>query len=59
MIGATNARGEKPAANPVGPADLAATMHHCLGINPDEEFHTPDGRPVKIVDGGKVIQSLL
>jgi len=59
VIGATNPRGEKPAANPVSPADLAATIYHCLGINPDEEFHTPDGRPVKIVDGGKPIRALL
>jgi hypothetical protein len=59
VVGATNARGEKPAANPVGPADLAATMFHCLGINPDEEYHTPDGRPVTIVDGGKAIEALL
>jgi uncharacterized protein (DUF1501 family) len=59
VVGATNARGEKPAANPVGPADLAATMFHCLGINPDEEDHTPDGRPVTIVDGGKAIEALL
>ena len=58
-IGATNARGERPAANPVGPADLAATMHHCLGINPDEEYKTAEGRPLKIVDGGKVIRELL
>lgn len=59
VIGATNARGEKPASNPVGPADLAATMHHCLGIDPDEEYHSPEGRPLKIVDGGKVIRELL
>lgn len=59
VIGATNSRGEKPAADPLGPADLTATMHHCLGIDPDEEYRTPEGRPLKIVDGGKVIQSLL
>lgn len=58
-IGATNARGERPAANPVGPADLAATMHHCLGIDPDEEYKTAEGRPLKVVDGGKVIRELL
>lgn len=58
-IGATNSRGERPADNPVGPEDLAATMHHCLGINPSDEFHTPEGRPVKIVNGGRVLSELL
>ena len=58
VIGATNERGEKPADNPVGPADLAATIHHCLGINPEEELRTPDGRPVKIVDGGEPVKDL-
>jgi len=30
-----------------------------LGIDPKDEFHTPDGRPVAIVNNGKVIQELL
>jgi hypothetical protein len=59
VVGATNSRGEKPAANPVGPADLAATMYRCLGIDPNHEFYTPEGRPVRIVDGGKVITDVL
>jgi hypothetical protein len=58
VIGATNARGVRPAADPVGPEDLAATMYSCLGINADEEFYTPEGRPIKIVNGGRVIQGL-
>src|SRR5213080_3911049 len=49
VIGATDARAEKPAADPLGPEDLCATMYRLLGINPDEEFYTPEGRPVKIV----------
>lgn len=57
-LGATNARGERPAEDPVGPEDLAATMYHCLGINSDDEFHTPEGRPIKIVNNGQVIQEL-
>jgi uncharacterized protein (DUF1501 family) len=59
VIGRTTARGEKPADDPHGPEDLAATIHHCLGINPDEEFLTPEGRPVKIVNNGHVIQGLV
>ena len=59
VLGETNARGEKPVGETTGPADLAATICHCLGINPDDEFHTPEGRPVKITNGGKVIRGLL
>lgn len=59
VIGRTDARGEKPADEPHGPEDLAATIYHCLGIDPDEEFRTPEGRPVKIVNEGRAIQGLI
>lgn len=59
VIGSTNARGERPASDPVGPEDLAATMYSCLGINSDGEFYTPEGRPIKIVNNGKPIKGLL
>lgn len=58
-LGETNSHGEKPIGESTGPADLAATICHCLGINPDSEFHTPEGRPVKITHGGNVIRGLL
>lgn len=57
-IGNTNARGERPASNPVGPEDLAATVYRQLGIDPEHTFHTPEGRPVKVVNDGKVISEL-
>ena len=50
---------ERPAGDPHGPEDLAATMYHLLGIDPNEEFYTPEGRPVKIVNNGRVIHGLL
>lgn len=59
VLGETNARGEKPVGDTTGPADLSATICHCLGINPDDEFHTPEGRPVKITNSGRVIRGLL
>ena len=55
----SDARAEKPADNPYGPEDLAATIYRQLGINSDEEFITPDGRPVKIVNQGRVIRELV
>ena len=58
-VGASDARAEKPADNPHGPEDLAATIYRQLGINAEEEFITPEGRPVKIVNQGRVIQELV
>ena len=59
VVGKSDARAEKAAELPYGPEDLAATMHHQLGINPDEEFITPEGRPIKIVNQGRLIRELL
>ena len=59
VIGRTNEHGEKPVDDPHGPEDLAATLFHCLKINPHDEFYTPEGRPVKIVNNGRVISGLL
>jgi uncharacterized protein (DUF1501 family) len=59
VIGRSDPRAEKPADDPHGPEDLAATIYHCLGIDSEQEFHTPEGRPVKIVNGGSVIGGLV
>lgn len=59
VVGKTDARAEKPDGLAYGPEDLAATMYRLLGINPDDEFHTPEGRPIKIANNGRVIQELL
>ena len=48
-----------PTGDPTGPEDLAATIYHCLGINPNDEFHTAEGRPVKIVNNGRTISELV
>ncbi|MFN4260865.1 MAG: DUF1501 domain-containing protein [Gemmataceae bacterium] len=58
-IGKSNERAERPATNPYGPEDLSATLFHLMGIDPNEEFHTPEGRPIKIANDGRVIQDLL
>jgi uncharacterized protein (DUF1501 family) len=58
-IGASDARAERPAAPPHGPENLAATIFHLMGIDAREDFHTPEGRPVPIVNNGRVIQDLL
>src|SRR5262245_50488673 len=59
VVGASDARAERPATTPHGPEDLAATICHLLGIDPTEEFYTPEGRPVQIVTGGRVMRELV
>ena len=58
-IGASDARAERPASDPHGPEDLAATIYHLMGIDYTEDFYTPEGRPVPIVNGGRVMRELL
>lgn len=59
IVGKSDARAEKPDGNPYGPEDLSATMFRLMGLNPDEEFYTPEGRPVKIANNGRVMTELL
>jgi hypothetical protein len=58
-VGRTDSRGESPADRPVSPADLARTVYTLLGIDPDREFRTADGRPVKVAAGGVTIPECL
>ena len=59
IIGQSDERAERPADNPFGPEDLNTTIYHLLGINPKEEFHTIEGRPMPIVNGGRTLEELL
>lgn len=59
VIGASDERAERPADAPHGPEDLAATVFHLMGIDPKEEFLTPEGRPVPVANGGRVMWELL
>ena len=60
VIGASDALGEYPLQRPVTPSDLAATIFTLLGIDPNGELHTADGRPVRIApDGSQVITELM
>jgi hypothetical protein len=58
-VGETDAHGELPASRPVAPEDLLATVYHLLGIDPDAELRTPEGRPIKILDAGDVVKEAL
>lgn len=57
-IGASDRIGESPRDQPVTPADLAFSIYRLLGVDPDHELITPDGRPIPLVQGGKWIPQL-
>lgn len=59
VVGASDRAGESPADRPVTPADLARTIYTMLGVDPDAELHTPDGRPVRVNQGGDVVRELI
>ena len=60
VIGSSDAVGESPHDRPVTPSDLAATIYTLLGIDPQTELHSADGRPVRITPhGSTVIDELL
>lgn len=57
--GASDPTAAEPELDPVSPENLATTIYHLLGIVADKELMAPGGRPVEIVDGGKVIKDIL
>ncbi len=58
VYGSSDRFAAEPATNPVPPADLAATVYHCLGVEPRTEIHDRLGRPLTLCDG-KVIDGVL
>jgi hypothetical protein len=58
VVGKSDAKAEKPASDPYGPEDLFATICHTMGMNPEHEFITPDGRPIMAVNQGRKIEPL-
>ncbi|MCY2966133.1 MAG: DUF1501 domain-containing protein, partial [Planctomycetota bacterium] len=57
-IGESDRVGESPHENPVTPNDLARTIYTLLGVDPDFELRTSDGRPVPVNQGGRLIREL-
>jgi hypothetical protein len=59
VYGSSDATASEPEDEPIAPADLANTMYHLMGIVADKEIMAPGGRPIEIVDGGKLIKDLI
>jgi hypothetical protein len=57
--GASDRIGARPSSCPVTPADVIATIYHCLGIPADLELRDRLARPFQLVPWGNPIRELL
>jgi hypothetical protein len=58
VIGKSSADGSEVKDRPVTVPDLMASLCHALKVDASKEVDTPIGRPMKVVDGGKVVREL-
>jgi hypothetical protein len=58
VYGSSTRDGAYVASDPVTPGDLAATLYHCLGVDPRAEITDQQNRPFAISDG-EVLSRLL
>jgi len=59
VIGTTDSKGYEVEQQPIRVPDLYATLSQCLGIDANKAHSSPLGRPIRIVDHGNVISTLL
>jgi hypothetical protein len=59
IYGASDATASEPSRDPLTVEDFATTIYNQLGIVADKELMAPGGRPIEIVQGGKVVEALL
>jgi len=53
--GTSDDRGMHPASNPVRPDDIAATVYHLMGIDPESEVRDNQNRPLPITRGHAIL----
>jgi hypothetical protein len=58
VVGATDAKGYYAAESVYKPEDFAATLYTKMGIDPAQVLHTSTGRPVQLVNNGRLIKEL-
>jgi Protein of unknown function (DUF1501) len=59
VIGATNARGERPTTRPYMPQNVLATLYHVLGIDPAMTLPDQNGRPMFLLEDQEKIAELV
>ena len=58
VVGATDAKGYYAAEKVYRPEDFAASLYTKMGINPNQVLHTNTGRPIQLVNNGRLIKEL-
>ena len=58
IVGATDARGYYASENVYRPEDFAASVYTKMGIDPHQKLETSVGRPVSLVNDGRLIREL-
>jgi hypothetical protein len=58
IVGATDAKGYYASENVYKPEDFAASLYTKMGIDPAQLLHTNTGRPIQLVNGGRLIKEL-
>ncbi len=58
VYGSSDRSAAYPSTNPIHPAELAATIYHCLGIDPRSEITDQQGRPL-VIGTAKPIRALM
>ncbi len=59
IVGATDKNQNAPTTDPVSVEDILVTIFSLMGIDPTKTYYTPLGRPVPIVNGGRVVPGLV
>lgn len=57
-LGSSDRAAAYPATQPIHPADIAATIYHCLGLDPRAHVQDQQGRPL-VVSAGQPVRGLL
>ena len=58
IIGATDSKGYYASENVYRPEDFAASLYTKLGIDPHQILHKSSGRPVQLVNNGRLIKEI-
>jgi uncharacterized protein (DUF1501 family) len=58
VYGSSDKMGAYPASEPLDPADIHATIYHCMGIDPEKTIYDHVGRPFALCTG-RVVTPLL
>ena len=59
VIGRSSRNVEVPEEGPVHPQDVMATILHMYGLDPKLQFTNPQGRPMYMIEQGRLIKDLV